>query len=347
MSATAAEETIKNLRTRLAQLSEENAVLLSLVGGTTPTTTQPVPTVIVQGVKVKASLFEVGILAGVSCVAIVLWALPMMKPFKRCCESKIYKIFPLITVFNFILLGATLNALNFLAFNDLFFMSVQALEIVINSTQQVIMAFAATIVLVLLWKFKDRILETLGVDNPQMVVGEFRDWATLWSMKRFYPIEVFIWKVEGLPGMHLHQMNDVFVEASCGYNNVMRTRVHLRAGHGCIFKESMQMNFDHFDKENMVNITIKNQDVVGSSDIASIQLGSQQVHRLMEPNALETSERTIGWGTTSGTTDGVWNKDRFKPIDLIPAGQIFLRFQAVTDKEKVIGPSYGKVGTTC
>lgn len=180
-----------------------------------------------------------------------------------------------------------------------------------------------------------------------MVIGEFRDWATLWSMKRFYPIEVFIWKVEGLPGMHLHQMNDVFVEVSCGYNNVMRTRVHDRAGHSCLFKESMQMNFDHFDKENMVTINIKNQDVVGSSDIASIQLGATQVHRLMEAKTLEASERTIGWGTTSGSTDGAWSKDRFKPIDLIPAGQIFLRFQAVTDEEKIIGPSYGKIGTTC
>jgi len=246
-----------------------------------------------------------------------------------------------------VLYRATLEMLHFVKFNDLFFMTIEFVEVAMNATQQVLVAFAALVVLVLLWKFKDRILETLGVDNPQMVVGEFRDWATLWSMKRFYPVEVFIWKVEGLPGMHLHQANDVFVEISCGYNNVMRTRVHLRAGHTCVFKESMQINFDHFDKENMVNICIKNQDVLGSSDIASIQLGSQQVHRLMEPNALEASERTIGWGTTASAHDGVWNKDRFKPIDLIPAGQIFLRFQAVTDEEKAIGPRYGKDGATC
>merc|ERR1719316_1759694 len=96
--------------------------------------------------------------------------------------------------------------------NDLFFLLVKVIEVVINSTQKVLMAFAALMVLILFWKFKDRILETLGVDNPTMVIGDFRDWATCWSMKRFYPIELFIWKVEGLPGINIQRSNDIFIE---------------------------------------------------------------------------------------------------------------------------------------
>lgn len=332
----------------MAQLTKENDLLLSLVGGTTPTTTVPSPTVLVQGVKLKAGTYEIVILAGVVCIMLLLWALPFMKPIKRCVESRIYKVYPAITLFNLLLFACALNTLNFVAFNDLFFTTVQVIEQVLDTVQKVLIACSALLVLVLFWKFKDRILETLGVDNPQMVVGEFRDWATLWSMKRFYPIELFIWKVEGLPGLHLHQMNDVFAEVTCGYNNVMRTRVHLRAGHGCVFKESLQMNFDHYDTDTRLYITIKNQDVMGSSDIASIQLGASQVHRLMEPDKLEPTRRTIGWGTTSGATENTaWAESRFTPIDLIPAGQIFLRFQPVHDEEKAKGPSYGKIGSAC
>jgi len=341
------EEQIASLREKVLKLTQENANLLSLVGGTTPTTSPPAPTIEVQGIKMKATQLEIGILAGVAGFVLLLWAIPFLKPCRRCCESRLYKIFPLITIFNFVTIAVTLNCLHFVKFNDLFFMTLQAVEVIVNSTQQILIAFSALLVLILLWKFKDRILETLGVDNPSMVVGEFRDWATLWSMKRFYPIEVFIWKVEGLPGVHLHQMNDLFVEVSSGYNNLMRTRVHLRGGHCCVFKESMQMNFDHMDKDTRFNISVKNQDVVGSSDIASIQLGAQQVYRNIQP-PLSATQRTLGWGTTSGATDnGVWNRDRFVPIDLIPAGQIYLRFQEVQDEEKISGPSYGKVGETC
>lgn len=343
---------VAGLRAKLEQLTKENAVLLALVGGTTPTTTLPAPMVVVQGVQVKATMYEYGVLAAVVCMMLLLWAIPMMKPVKRCIESKIYRIYPVITVLNLLALAVTLSVLHFVKFNDLFFMIVSGAEVVIESAQKVLMAFAGLIVLIFLWKFKDRILETLGVDNPTMVIGEFRDWATMWSMKRFYPIEVFIWKVDGLPGVHLHQSNDVFAEISCGYNSVMRTRVHPRAGHACAFKESMQLNFDHFDSETRFNIAVKNQDVMGSSDIASIQLGASQVKRLLDAGGgqeLQASQRNLGWGTSGGNTaNSAWHEAQaWQAIDLIPAGQIFIRFQPVEDEEKIRGPSYGNIGQTC
>lgn len=345
-STSAMPQDIPSLRARVAQLLQENAVLLKLVGGTTPTTTLPAKTMMVQGVVVKVTYVEICILAGVVCIVLLLWALPFMKPIKRCVESRIYKIYPIITIFNFLLLAVTLDQLHFVAFNELFFACIQAAEAVLDTTEMFCIATAAFMVLVLFWKFKDKILETLGVDNPEMVVGSFRDWATMWSMKRFYPVEVFIWKVEGLPGVNLAHMNDMFAEINCGYNNQMRTRVHARAGHACVFKESLQMNFDHFDTETRLYITVKNQDVMGSTEIASIQLGASQVHRLLEPDK-SGAPQAIGWGATSGATEGsAWAESRFTPIDLIPAGQIFLRFQPVVDQEKN-GPSYGNMGSAC
>jgi hypothetical protein len=330
-------------------LAHNNSILLELAGGTMPPTTTAAPTMLVQGVKVQLKFYEAALLAATGCFMLFLWAFPLMKPIKRRIESRIFRIYPVITFINFCILGFVLHKLQIMKVNDLFFLLVKAVELALDSAQKVLMAFAALIILVLLWKFKDRILETLGVDNPSMVVGEFRDWATCWSMKRFYPIEVFIWKVEGLPAMHLHQFNDVFVEVSCGYNNVMRTRVHLRAGHGCIFKESLQLNFDHFDTDTRFNITLKNQDVMGSTDIAALQLGASQVKRLLdyEPAELDMTQRKLGWGAGSKNQNSVWQEDKFKAFDLIPAGQIFVQFRMVEDQDKARGPSYGKVGSAC
>lgn len=339
---------IASLKAKLAQLTQENEVLLKLVGGTTPTTTQPVPTVIMEGVKLKASTADYLTLAGAICLMLLLWIIPLSKPIRGCIESKIHRIMPVITVINFIILGATLDQLQFVEFNDLFFKTVKITELVIETTQKFLLAVAGLFVLWFLWKFKDRILETLGVDNPTMVIGEFRDWATCWSMKRFYPIEIFILKVEGLPGLHLHQFNDVFVEVSCGYNNTMRTRVHERAGHTCVFKESMQLNFDHLDTESNFHVDVKNQDVMGATDIASIVLGAGQVHRMMEPDHLDAESRTVGWGATTSTQGGggkVWGS-KFHCLDMIPAGKVWIRFQPVSDEDH-LRTSYGKVGSTC
>merc|ERR1712125_293203 len=127
---------------------------------------------------------------------------------------------------------------------------------------------AAMFVLAVFWKFKDRIFEFLGVENGALFTGDLRDWATCWSMHRFQALELCIWKVEGLPSAKISSANDVFAEVRFGYNVNMTTRVHLRAGHSCIFKESMQMNWDPFDRGTRLTLTVKNQGVLGGTDIA-------------------------------------------------------------------------------
>jgi hypothetical protein len=327
---------VAQLQANLTKVTQERDVLLEFAGGTTPTTTQPAPTTIVNGVHVKASTYDYIVLAGASVIMLILWILPLTKPIRGVIEARIYRIYPIITVINFFILAITLSVLDFVEFNDLFFDVVKVIEVVISSTQQVLVACVGFIVVIFLWKFKDRILEAIGVDNPQMVIGEFRDWATCWSMKRFSPIELFIWKVEGLPGIHLHQFNDVFIEVACGYNNVMRTRVHEKAGHTCLFKESMQLNFDKVDSENMFHIEVKNQDVMGASDIASLTMGASKVRELLEPKGegLAATNRTVGWNSEAGVKSA-WADSRFLHFDLIPAGTIWLRFEPVDEETQV------------
>merc|ERR1712039_992457 len=111
----------------------------------------------------------------------------------------------------------------------------------------------------------------------------------------------------------------------------MRTRVHENAGHSCVFKETMQFNFDPFDGEAMMTILVRNQDVFGATDIAQLQLGAKQVNRLEEPLGGNTSDRLIS------RAEGIWQSDRFKCIDLIPAGKIWLRFSYVDASEDTSG----------
>lgn len=317
-------EVVARLKSRLrsANMSDSEEFL-----STTILTTTAVPTVMVGKMHVNELLFQKGILASVCFCMVFLWVLPLVKPFRKICETRFYKCYPVLTFFNFLLFGVVLNHLSRINVNECFFLFVKLLEIVIDDSEQVLIGLAGIAVLVVFWKFKDRILEALGVENAGLVFGEFRDWATCWSMYRFQPLELYIWKVEGIPAVKLHVANTIFCEVSLGYNVKMKTRVHHRAGHSCVLKESVQLNFDPVDADQRLHITIKNQDVMSSADISSVQLGAQQVDRLKEPSGGENRNRRLGWGAASSVDpDSVWAPSRFIAVDLIPAGKIYIRF---------------------
>jgi hypothetical protein len=317
---------VAQLQQQIAQLAQQNAALLA-AGTTTLETTTLAPTVAVPGLQVKVpeEKFNWAVFFAVIAVMALLCAIPLVKPFKGCCNRCIYRVMPIITIVNLFILSIALAYLKDVNFNDIFFKFVKVFEILLNTVQKVLLAVAGSVALVLVWKFKDRIFEALGVDNPTMVIGEFRDWATCWSMTRFTPIEVFILKVEGLPSANFTTPNDVYVEISCGYNITMKTRVHYRAGNSCVLKESVQLNYDDRDAATRLHIVVKAQDVIGATEIASTEFGTVQMNRLLEPDKLDS--RAIGWGSTLASENKAWDKDQFKEFDLIPSGRIWLRFQ--------------------
>lgn len=321
----------ENERLRL-EVARLQALVPNVSVSSAPILTSAVPTVLVNGVAVKQDAYEVFCFAGALFCMVVLWAIPFMKPFNRCCETRLYKVFPLITLVNLGIFVVTLHRLHTVSFNDLFFSSVEILEIVIAQVEAVLLGCAGFLVLLVLWKFKDRLLEVLGVENAKHLIGEFRDWATCWSMRRFHPIELFIWKVDGLACSKLHSHNDLFCEVSLGYNVNLRTRVHHRAGNGCIMKESIQLNFDPYDTEGRLSLVVKNQDVINSTEICSIQLGVGQIQRLQEQFS---ADGYLGWGAsqTSEAVTAAWAPSRFLGMDLIPSGKIYVRFSPVEQDE--------------
>lgn len=280
--------------------------------------------------QVDQRTYEETILLAVLVFMLGLCLIPFLRPFRYCCETRLHKVYPIITIINLIFLAAALNQLALISFNDFFFGVVNTFEECLERTEQVLIGVAALFAIGVVWKFKDRVFEVLGVENASAIFGDFRDWATCWSMKRFHPLEVFIWKVEGLPSARLHSPNDVFCEVSFGYNVVMKTRVHHRAGHSCNFKETLQLNFDPFDSERRLTLSIKSQEVVGASELAKLQLGAEQVRRLEEPLAEEL--RSVGWG--SKADPAVWSPENFRAMDLVPAGKVYVRFMPVPEDSK-------------
>lgn len=333
----------QSLAEQLAAIKEENAQLrseLALLRGNSTTIASSAfrlgnstNSTAMSPMSIAQRREEAAAMVGVFLVMLMCWSIPLGRPCKRICETRLHKVFPLITIFNFGLLCLAVSQLDSIRFNDLFFIAVRITELIISEVQQVLTAIAAVFVLVVLWKFKDRILETLGLENFAVVFGDFRDWATCWSMSRFRAIEIFIWKVEGLPSANLHKFNDVFVEVSLGYNMALRTRVHDSAGHSCIIKESVQLNFDPYDFESKLCLTVKHQNVVGSSELSKLHLGASQVTRLEEPlDESLAANRTLGSADSS-----VWAPSRFKCLDLVPAGRIYLRFTGVRGDEAEFG----------
>eukprot|EP00928_Gymnodinium_smaydae_P059894 TRINITY_DN4335_c1_g1_i1.p1 TRINITY_DN4335_c1_g1~~TRINITY_DN4335_c1_g1_i1.p1 ORF type:complete len:454 (-),score=82.74 TRINITY_DN4335_c1_g1_i1:23-1384(-) len=265
----------------------------------------------------------------------LIFLLPVLPPLKRCCETRLNRVYPILTLVNFAILCFVLNLLSMLSFNQAFFAFVHIAEAMIDQTEQLLMGAAAFLIVAVCWRFKDRVLEALGVENPAHYLGEPRDWATCWSMKRFQPIELLILKIEDIPSAKLHTYNDVFCEVRHGYNVSMRTRVHNKSGSKVSFKESFQLNFDPYDKESLFTILVRNQDVFGASDIAQVQFGATQVQRLAEPLP---EQRALGWASTKDGSDaGLWAPSRFKCIDLIPAGRIYIRFIPVDPDRTEMG----------
>jgi len=337
-------EIIARLEAKVANLTRENAILLEAAGGTTPKPVPPIPMVTVKGlgVTVQETSFEAGTMAIVLSVMFFLWALPFARPFKRFCETRRHRAVPAVTIINIVILVITLHEFHVIHSTTLFFALVKIFGIIIDKTESVLIALAALFFLWVSWAFKDRILEAIGVDNPQLLIGDCRDWVTCWSMQRFRPVELHIWKVEDLPALKMHSGNDVFVEVTFGYNVHMRTRVHPRAGHNCVIKESIQLNFDPYDKDSRLHINVRNQDIIIASDIATVQLGTSQINRMSEKVGLSMGHRTLGWGgsaTGVETSQAVWNSDRFRKIDLVPKGVIWLRFTPVDDEELYSGRS--------
>lgn len=325
------ESTNSRLRQRLKEV--EDLLFSAREAGFSPTTPKPVPMHRVGATKIPEFVYEELIMLVVVLFMVAVCFLPFTRCCKKRCETRIHKVFPAIIVINWLLLALTLDRLYMIDFNSCFFATVRVFEVVVTSSKQFLVGLAALVAVFVAWRLKDRVFETLGVENGSQIIGDFRDWATCWSMRRFHAVELYVWKVEGLPTAKMTSNNHLFAEVTLGYNKNLRTRVHPNAGTACILKESVQFNFDPFDTDSRLHLSFKSQGPITSEDLAHLQLGTPQVQRLEEKPPISELDPKSTLATLRHD-QSLWDPVKFVAFDLIPAGTVYLRCVEVAQEDE-------------
>jgi hypothetical protein len=180
-------------------------------------------------------------------------------------------------------------------------------------------SLAIIIVFVFVVVFKDRFAKVLGLDYKTTFRCKLRDLCPGGSPSR--AIELVIYKVEDLKAASVFSPNNVFVETHFGYNQPMTTRVHNNAGSSCILKERIQLNFDPEEDEETLYLFVKNQKVVGTSELCHIEFSTEELLDLEK----ESKEKKRGGGD--------WTDGSFIDRTMIPRGRLFFRIEPITDED--------------
>jgi hypothetical protein len=169
--------------------------------------------------------------------------------------------------------------------------------------------------------FKDRIALMLGLDHQAMFKCKLRDCLSCFSDARFRPIELNVWKLDDIPSADIFSANHMFVEVFLGYNESMSTRVHNNAGSGCLFKESLQLNFDEDDDEDTLFIFVRSQKVMGVSTLARAEIPADKLKFMVRRGGVASAPVR-------------WDSSAFgEPVSLIPRGRIYLSARSIEDDE--------------
>lgn len=169
------------------------------------------------------------------------------------------------------------------------------------------------------YKFRERLLVAAGLEHITVCRWwSWRDPLGLRAKRR--PVEIFIWKVDGLKSgaSKVMKANDVYVECHLGENEPMRTRVHNNAGRGCLVKESFQLNIDEGDPTALMTILVKDQSLLASVELARLVLSTAELCGIED----QTGKRRSGFS---------YSKDCFVPLGLSPMGLIWIAVAPVDD----------------
>lgn len=203
----------------------------------------------------------------------------------------------------------------------------------IQHLQKVATSIAIIVAFCFAVAFKDRIAQLLGFDHATLFRFKVRDCLTCLCPNRFQPIEISAWKVEDLVAADPFSANNIFVEFFLGYNEPMKTRVHNNAGSECHIKERIQLNFDEDDEEETLYIFVRNQNIVGNSELARAELSTQKLKGIVREAA--TRGEFVRW-----------SPEFFgDPIPLIPRGRLWMRAAPLMDDE--LKPSFFNDMTAC
>eukprot|EP00419_Tripos_fusus_P076005 CAMPEP_0172880644 /NCGR_PEP_ID=MMETSP1075-20121228/115572_1 /TAXON_ID=2916 /ORGANISM="Ceratium fusus, Strain PA161109" /LENGTH=177 /DNA_ID=CAMNT_0013732923 /DNA_START=391 /DNA_END=924 /DNA_ORIENTATION=- len=158
-----------------------------------------------------------------------------------------------------------------------------------------------------------------GMEHVTVIRWNWRD-VFGWSARK-RPVEVFIWKVEGLfSSSKKFKPNDVYVECHMGHNEPMRTRVHNNAGSSCLIRESFQLNIDESAAGTLMTLLVKDQALVASTELGRLMISTRELCGIED----QTGKRRMIFD---------YSEENFISLDLSPSGKIWIAIAPVDDSE--------------
>lgn len=199
---------------------------------------------------------------------------------------------------------------------------VKFLAFLAKHVMQCLTSMALIVVACFVFAFKDRILKMLGLDHRTMFRCKLRDCLSC-GVTNVRAIELYLWKVEDLPSAQMFAANNIFLETYLGYNEPMKTRVHNNAGSQCLLKETIQLNFDETDEDESLFLFVKNQKVMGSSELGRLEMSPNKVAQLEQQCQAMRKGGEVTW------TEGLFIQE-----NLIPRGRIWFHIRHVEDEDQ-------------
>jgi len=267
------------------------------------------------------------ILVAVCAGLVGIWTLPCVcghvknpcgRAFSRWVYTRLHVFFCLVTYFNLFVLMFTIGVLPDWTVNQFLVYFIKFVTWVLLRLQKLVTSATILIVLFVLFRMRERVALAAGLEHMTVFRWNWRQALGFSSKRR--PVEVFIWKIEGLQSSARKTLkaNDVFVECHMGFNEPVRTRVHNNAGSSCILQESFQVNLDESSMGTSMTLLVKDQSFLTSGELARLILSTSELCGIED----QTGKRRISFE---------YNDDSFVPLSLSPSGKIWIAVSPVED----------------
>ncbi|CAK9094722.1 Uncharacterized protein SCF082_LOCUS44508 [Durusdinium trenchii] len=226
--------------------------------------------------------------------------------------------FLVATYFNVFIILFTLGILPDWTVNEFVVYLVGFIDWVLVHTEKLIMSFSILFCFFLIWRLRHKIALATGLEHITLIRFSWRDLCGFGVRQR--PIEVFIWKVQGLQSASskITKPNDLFVECHMGYNEPMRTRVHNNAGSEAVIRESFQLNIDENAADTLMTLLVKDQSLLANSEVARVTLSTREICGIED----QTGKRRSTFS---------YDQESFVELTLMPSGTLWLAVAPVDE----------------
>mmetsp|Transcript_25373 Transcript_25373/g.45986 ORF Transcript_25373/g.45986 Transcript_25373/m.45986 type:complete len:336 (+) Transcript_25373:139-1146(+) len=267
------------------------------------------------------------ILVAMCILLVAIWCLPcicgrmrnsMSRSFSSWVYTRLHVFFCIVTYLNIFILMFTIGVLPDWTANEFVLYVVKFTDWTLIHVQKLITSLTILFGFFLLFRFRQRIALAAGLEHITVFRFNWRDIVGLGVRRR--PVEIFIWKTEGLQSSagKVLKANDIFVECHMGHNEPMRTRVHNNAGSQANIRESFQLNVDESAPDTLMTLFIKDQALLANSELARLTLSTREICGIED----QTGKRRSTFA---------YSEEFFLPLNLSPSGTIWVAVAPVDD----------------